>query len=64
MHIDDGRVFISQYLTHKDLTIFGDGSQTRSYCYVVCLIDGIYKILSADIFAQVNIGNPSDNTIK
>ncbi|VAX26427.1 UDP-glucuronate decarboxylase [hydrothermal vent metagenome] len=67
MRIDDGRAlptFISQALTNKDLTVFGDGSQTRSFCFVSDLIDGIYKLLLSDIKTPINIGNPSEITIK
>ena len=67
MRLDDGRAlptFVSQALTGKDITVFGDGSQTRSFCYVTDLIDGIYKLLLSDIKTPVNIGNPSEITIK
>lgn len=67
MRIDDGRAlptFVSQALTDKDLTVFGDGSQTRSFCFVSDLIDGIYKLLLSDIKTPINIGNPSEITIK
>jgi len=66
MHIDDGRVvpnFIQQGLTHENLTIYGDGNQTRSFCYVDDLIDGIYRLLISDVHEPVNIGNPSEITI-
>ncbi len=67
MRINDGRAlptFVSQALTNQDLTVFGDGSQTRSFCYVSDLIDGIYKLLLSNILEPVNIGNPSEITIK
>jgi dTDP-glucose 4,6-dehydratase len=67
MRLNDGRVlpaFIGQALRGEDLTIFGDGSQTRSFCYVDDLIDGIYKLLMSDYPYPVNIGNPDEITIK
>ena len=67
MRLNDGRVlpaFIGQALRGEDLTIFGDGSQTRSFCYVNDLIDGIYKLLMSDYSSPVNIGNPDEITIK
>lgn len=67
MRLNDGRVlpaFIGQALRGEDLTIFGDGSQTRSFCYVDDLIDGIYKLLLSDYPYPVNIGNPDEITIK
>lgn len=66
MRLNDGRVlpaFIGQALRGEDLTIFGDGSQTRSFCYVDDLVDGIYKLLLSDYSEPVNIGNPSEITI-
>ena len=66
MRIDDGRVlpaFISQALRGEGLTIFGDGSQTRSFCYVSDLVDGIYKLLMSDYHQPVNLGNPDEITI-
>ncbi len=66
MRLNDGRVlpaFIGQALRGEDLTIFGDGSQTRSFCYVDDLVDGIYKLLFSDYAEPVNIGNPSEITI-
>lgn len=66
MRLNDGRVlpaFIGQALRGEDLTVFGDGSQTRSFCYVSDLIDGIYKLLMSDYAQPVNIGNPSEITI-
>jgi dTDP-glucose 4,6-dehydratase len=66
MHLDDGRVvpnFIKQALAGEPLTIYGDGSQTRSFCYVSDLIDGIYRLLISDEHEPVNIGNPTETTI-
>ena len=66
MRLNDGRVlpaFIGQALRGEDLTIFGDGSQTRSFCYVDDLVDGIYKLLLSDCADPVNIGNPSEISI-
>lgn len=66
MRLNDGRVlpaFIGQALRGEDLTIFGDGSQTRSFCYVDDLVDGIYRLLFSDYAYPVNIGNPSEITI-
>ncbi len=66
MRLNDGRVlpaFIGQALRGEDLTIFGDGSQTRSFCYVDDLVDGIYKLLLSDCVTPVNIGNPDEITI-
>jgi dTDP-glucose 4,6-dehydratase len=67
MRLDDGRVlpaFIGQALRGEDLTVFGDGSQTRSFCYVDDLVDGIYRLLLSDYPYPVNVGNPSEITIK
>ncbi len=67
MRLNDGRVlpaFIGQALRGEDLTMFGDGSQTRSFCYVDDLIDGIYRLLLSDYHLPVNIGNPAEITIK
>ncbi len=67
MRLNDGRVlpaFIGQALRGEDLTIFGDGSQTRSFCYVADLVEGIYRLLLSDYPLPVNIGNPSEITIK
>ena len=66
MRLNDGRVlpaFIGQALRGEDLTIFGDGSQTRSFCYVDDLINGIYKLLLSNCETPVNLGNPSEITI-
>jgi dTDP-glucose 4,6-dehydratase len=67
MRLRDGRVvpaFIGQALSETPLTIFGDGSQTRSFCYVSDLIDGIFKLAMSDFHEPVNIGNPREMTIK
>lgn len=67
MRLNDGRAlpsFIGQALRGEDLTVFGDGSQTRSFCYVDDLIEGIYRLLHSDYAYPVNIGNPSEITIK
>jgi dTDP-glucose 4,6-dehydratase len=66
MRLNDGRVlpaFIGQALRGEDLTIFGDGSQTRSFCYVDDLVEGIVRLLHSDYAYPVNIGNPSEITI-
>lgn len=66
MRLNDGRVlpaFIGQALRGEDLTIFGDGSQTRSFCYVDDLVEGIYRLLMSDYAYPVNIGNPDEITI-
>lgn len=67
MRLNDGRVipaFIGQALRGEDLTIFGDGMQTRSFCYVDDQIEGIYRLLLSDYVEPVNIGNPEEITIK
>lgn len=67
MRLDDGRAlpaFVKQALEGKDLTVFGDGSQTRSFCFVSDLVDGIFKLLMSNETYPVNIGNPSEITIK
>ena len=67
MRLRDGRVvpaFIGQALSGTALTIFGDGSQTRSFCYVSDLIDGIFRLAMSDFHEPVNIGNPREMTIK
>jgi dTDP-glucose 4,6-dehydratase len=67
MRLRDGRVvpaFIGQALTDTPLTIFGDGSQTRSFCYCTDLIDGIFKLMMSDYHEPVNIGNPREMTIR
>lgn len=66
MRLNDGRVlpaFIGQALRGEDLTVFGDGSQTRSFCYVDDLVEGIYRLLLSDYAYPVNIGNPDEITI-
>lgn len=66
MRLNDGRVlpaFIGQALRGEDLTVFGDGSQTRSFCYVDDLIEGIYRLHFSDETRPVNIGNPDEITI-
>ena len=67
MRLDDGRAlptFMSQALKNENLTVFGDGSQTRSFCYVDDLVDGIYRLLLSDYALPVNIGNPAEITLK
>jgi dTDP-glucose 4,6-dehydratase len=67
MRLNDGRAlpaFIGQALRGEDITVFGDGSQTRSFCYVADLIEGIYRLLMSDYAEPVNIGNPQEITIK
>ena len=67
MRLNDGRVipaFIGQALRGEDLTVFGEGDQTRSFCYVDDQVDGIYKLLLSDYAEPVNIGNPHEITIK
>lgn len=66
MRLNDGRVlpaFIGQALRGEDLTVFGDGSQTRSFCYVDDLVEGIHRLLMSDVTEPVNIGNPDEITI-
>ncbi len=67
MRIEDGRAipaFLSQALRNEDVTVFGDGSQTRSLCYVSDLVDGIYRLMMSDAVDPVNIGNPQELTIR
>ena len=67
MRLDDGRAlptFVNQALHGEDITVFGDGSQTRSFCYVSDLVDGIYRLLLSDYHLPVNIGNPVEITLK
>ena len=67
MRTDDGRAlpaFFSQAIRGEDITVFGDGSQTRSFCYVDDLVEGIYKLLLSDYHLPINIGNPKEITIK
>ncbi len=66
MRVEDGRVlpaFFSQAIRGEGLTVFGDGSQTRSFCYVDDLVDGIYRLLLSDYAMPVNIGNPQEITV-
>ena len=66
MRLEDGRVvpnFIAQALRHEPLTVYGDGCQTRSFCYVSDMIEGIYRLLSSDEVEPVNIGNPQEMSI-
>jgi dTDP-glucose 4,6-dehydratase len=63
MRLNDGRAlpaFIGQALRGEDLTVFGDGTQTRSFCYVDDLVEGIYRLLMSDYAQPVNIGNPDE----
>lgn len=67
MRLNDGRVvpaFIGQALTGEPMTIFGDGTQTRSFCFVSDLIDGIFRLMMSDFHEPVNIGNPREMTIR
>jgi dTDP-glucose 4,6-dehydratase len=67
MRLDDGRAlpaFMSQALNNEDITVFGDGSQTRSFCYVDDLVEGIYRLLHSDYPHPVNIGNPAEITLQ
>ena len=67
MRLNDGRAlpaFIGQALRGEDLTVFGDGSQTRSFCYVDDLVDGIFRLLMSDYAQPVNIGNPDEISLK
>ena len=67
MRVNDGRsvpAFMSQALRHEDVTVFGDGSQTRSFCYVSDLVAGILKLMEAPVNDPVNIGNPQERTIE
>ena len=66
MRADDGRAvptFINQALNNKPITVFGDGKQTRSFCYIRDEIEGIYKLMISDINEPVNIGNPDEYSI-
>jgi dTDP-glucose 4,6-dehydratase len=66
MRLNDGRVvpnFVGQALGNEDLTVYGDGSQTRSFCYVSDEIEGIYRLMMSDYALPVNIGNPEEHTI-
>lgn len=67
MRLNDGRAlpaFVGQALRGEDITVFGDGSQTRSFCYVDDLVEGIYRLLMSDYAYPVNVGNPNEITIK
>jgi dTDP-glucose 4,6-dehydratase len=67
MRLRDGRAvpaFMSQAMRNEDVTVFGDGSQTRSFCYVTDLVDGILRLMEADTSEPVNIGNPHEVTIE
>lgn len=66
MSVNDGRVvsnFITQALKNEDITIYGDGSQTRSFCYIDDLVNGLIKMMDSSIAGPINIGNPSEQTI-
>lgn len=66
MRIDDGRAiptFMAQALRNEDVTVFGDGSQTRSVCYVSDLIEGIYRLMMSDYVLPMNLGNPEEMTV-
>ncbi|MBP6455299.1 MAG: SDR family oxidoreductase [Chitinophagaceae bacterium] len=66
MRLDDGRAlpaFMSQALNGEDITVFGDGNQTRSFCYVDDLVEGIYRLLLSDYSMPVNVGNPNEITL-
>src|SRR5207249_6990208 len=66
MRLDDGRVlpnFMGQALRGEPLTVYGNGSQTRSFCYVADLVEGIYRLLPLDFYEPVNLGNPDEVTI-
>ena len=67
MRINDGRAvpaFISQALRNEDVTVFGDGTQTRSFTYISDLVDGILRLMRSDVNDPVNIGNPREMTIE
>jgi dTDP-glucose 4,6-dehydratase len=67
MRVRDGRAvpeFISQALRNEDVTVFGDGKQTRSFCYITDLVDGIIRLMLSDLNEPVNIGNPTEMTIE
>ena len=66
MRARDGRVvpaFIQQALLGEPMTVFGDGGQTRSFCYVTDLVEGIYRLLESDLHEPCNIGNPTEMTV-
>src|SRR5205085_7442315 len=67
MRLNDGRAlpaFIGQALRDEDLTVFGDGNQTRSFCFVNDLVEGIYRLLFSDYSKPVNVGNPDEITLR
>jgi dTDP-glucose 4,6-dehydratase len=67
MRVEDGRAipaFVSQALRDEDVTVFGDGSQTRSLCYISDLVDGIYRLMMSDCSDPVNVGNPTEMTMR
>ena len=67
MQADDGRVvsnFIVQALRGEDITLYGDGNQTRSFCYVSDLVDGLYRLMGSSVKGPVNLGNPHESTVK
>jgi len=67
MRVEDGRAipaFLSQALRNEDVTVFGDGTQTRSLCFVSDLVDGIFRLMASDEADPVNIGNPQEMTIR
>jgi dTDP-glucose 4,6-dehydratase len=67
MRVNDGRAvpaFMSQALRNEDVTIFGSGEQTRSFCYVSDLVEGVIRLMESDIHEPVNIGNPHEMTIE
>jgi dTDP-glucose 4,6-dehydratase len=67
MRLDDGRVvpnFITQALRGEPLTVYGDGTQTRSFCYVDDLVEGLYRLMLSDYHLPVNLGNPHEMTIR
>ena len=67
MRLNDGRVvpaFVGQALRGEDFSLFGDGSQTRSFCYVSDLVDGMYRLMLSDVEGPVNVGNPREMTIR
>jgi dTDP-glucose 4,6-dehydratase len=67
MRLRDGRAvpaFMSQALRDEDVTVFGDGTQTRSFCYISDLVDGIIRLMLSDLNEPVNIGNPAEMTIE
>ena len=67
MRINDGRAiptFIAQALRGEDVTIFGKGTQTRSFCYVTDLVDGIFRLIDSNVHQPINIGNPTEMSIE